>query len=304
MGPRLITRLVIEFLIVADVLLLILLVAGVDRFIAAASAFVGGQLIMVVRVVVAFATNPASYSYLRRYTAVPAWSRVVDDDESAEHELASFFEQHNMTADRAVTITTNAGTSSVGVFVSTDGFVVGVVGPDVDLPVVLSALDDGRFLITSQQVVPVHEALVVNNVRRANARQLLESHVDGLEMLHERGVAPAPSGPETVATALSVEHDAWAQLGPYYGPFLAVGSRWRPILLLVRVPPEALLNIGLKSTGVPLTHTVPTTLPANPVEDPAVEETAVGDDDSGRGHSGRGHSGRGHSGLIPSVVVS
>ena len=277
MGPRLITRLVIEFLIVANLLFLILLVAGVDRFIAATSAFVGGQLIMVVRVAVALAANPASYGYLRRYTAVPAWSHVVASEASTEHELASFFEQHNMTADRAVATTTNVGTSSVDVFVSTDGFVVGVAGPDSESPIVVSALDDGRFLITSQQVVPVHEALVVNNVRRANGRQLLESHVDGLEMLHERGVAPAPSGPETVATALSLEHDAWAQLGPYYGPFLAVGSRWRPLLLLVRVPPEALLGIGLKSTGVPLTHIVPTTLPANPVEDTEVEEIAVED---------------------------
>ena len=74
-GPCLLTRLVIEFLIVADILLLILLVAGVDRFIAAATAFVGGQPIVVVRVAVTFATNPASHGYLRRYTAVPAWSR-------------------------------------------------------------------------------------------------------------------------------------------------------------------------------------------------------------------------------------
>ena len=141
----------------------------------------------------------------------------------------------------------------------------------------MSALDDGRFLSTSQKVVPVHEALVVNNVRRGNARQLLESHVDGLELLHERGVSPAPSGPETVATALALEHDAWAQLGPYYGPFLAVGSRWRPLHLLVRVRPEALLEMGIKSTGVPLTHTVPTPLPMNPVANTAVEGNEVED---------------------------
>jgi hypothetical protein len=286
-GPRLLTRLVIEFLILANLLFLILLAAGSDRFVAAASAFVGGQLIMVVRVAGAFRTNPASHGYLRRYTAVPAWSRVVDADASTQHQLALFFENHNMAPDRAVAVTTNVGTSSADVFVSTDGFVVGVAGPDSDLPVVVSALDDGRFLITSQQVVPVYEALVVNTIHQTDARQLLERHVDGLELLHARGVSPARSGPETVATALALEHDAWAQLGPYYSPFLAVGSRWRPLHLLVHVPPEALLEMGIKSTGVPLTHTAPMPLPANAVtvtaiagraaEDTAVEDTAVED---------------------------
>ena len=276
MGPRLLTRLVIEFLILANVLFLILMVAGVDRFIAAASAFAGGQLIMVLRVVLAYATNPASYGYLRRSTAVPAWSRVVDADESTQHELSSFFEQHNMTADRAVAVTTNVGTSSFDVFVSADGYVVGAVGPESDLPVVVSTLDDGRFLITSPQVVPVHEALVVNNVREANARQLLERHVDGLELLHAQGVSPAPSGPETVAKARALEHDAWSHLGPYYGPFLAVGSRWRLLPLLVSVPSEVLLNIGIRSTGAPLTHSIPTPHRVTPVEATSAEDTAVG----------------------------
>ena len=277
-GPRLLTRLVIEFLILANLLFLILLAAGFDRFVAAATAFVGGQLIMVMRVAVAFTTNPASHGYLRRYTAVPAWSRVVDADVSTQHELASFFENHNMAPDRAVAVTTNVGTSSVDVFVSTDGFVVGVAGPDSGLPVVVSALDDGRFLMTSQQVVPVHETLVVNTVHQTDARQLLERHVDGLELLHARGVSPARSGPETVAAALALEHDAWSQLGPYYGPFLAVGSRWRPLHLLVHVPPQVLLEMGIKSTGVPLTHTAPMPLPTNAVKDTAVVGRAVVED--------------------------
>lgn len=235
---------------VADVLLIILLLVGMDRLLAVTVALLLAQIVMGTRIWAALSLNPLNKAFLDKYTNSRALVRSVTTgaNESLRQEDVAFFEKHNMKHSGAVEVVTDAGRSWSHVFITDDGYVLGVVRTGSPHPMIVSRLGDGRYLTTTHQLVPPHESLIVNNVRRANARQLLETHVGVLETLHGDGVSPVSGDIEAIASILRFEHAAWRQLGSYLGSFLAIGTRWQPLVLHTRIPAATILQRGLGAT--------------------------------------------------------
>lgn len=268
MVPRLLTRLGVEYIIVADVLLVALLFAGMGRVLAVTVALLLAQVLTAARVGMALRFNPVKRSFLDSYTNSTALVRTVKGDKTGGNvrpEVVAFFSKYNMSRAGSIEVVTEVGTSWSHVFVSPDAYVLGAMRSGSPHPMIVSRLSDGRFLATTPQLVPPHESLVVNNVRHGDAHQLLETHVALLERLQGEGVSPVASDEEAIASILGAEHAAWRQLGPYLGSFLAIGTRWRPLLLHTRIPADTILQRGLDSTiSIATTDSVITasTLPA------------------------------------------
>lgn len=239
--PRVLLRLTVEWIAVADIILLGLLLTGSDPLLALSWALLGGILWVIVRVGVAMVANPVNARFLTRYIDEPLHVQPMASNPDDEHDFGDagpFLERHNL--DHVVDLRSHD--SFVSVHTSPDGRVLALLGPGENVPTFVSLLSDGRILVTSNQLVVPHESLIVNHDRRRDARWLVEHHVDVLEELHDSGASPMPADHGAAAQLLLIEHEAWAQLGPFLGPFLNIGTRYAPHLLTIKVPPALMLE--------------------------------------------------------------
>jgi len=110
----------------------------------------------------------------------------------------------------------------------------------------LSELDDGRILHSQKMLVPPHRWLVVNRVSTPDPVRMLVSHLHAVNLLRDKGVQVVAGTPQTVADALSAEHEAYVELGPFLGPYLSVDAASNnPIPLLFRPSAADVLKLGL-----------------------------------------------------------
>lgn len=260
--PRLLVRVALEMAIVAEIVFVGMVVGGAERSLALSWAVVIAQGVVLSRIVIALYTNPVNYRYLRDYVdnrPSLATSRL----ESVEGELAEFLSAHNLVPLATVHGTAGDGHPRADVFQSADRYVLAAVSDGVPTPMFISRVTDGRLLITTNLLVPPHTGLVVNHVRRRRLGILLERHVEVLERLHASGSSPTVAGVDAVAEMMRIEHSAWSDLGPFLGPFLAVGSRFKPLLLQVRIPSSTVLERTIVAPDGPLSRAELVPLPTS-----------------------------------------
>ncbi len=108
--------------------------------------------------------------------------------------------------------------------------------------VVLSGLTDGRLCVTTTYVIPPHERLIVNQERASDVGSVLASHATLLDaIIGQPTIGAVETNAQFIVDLLVLEWDIWDQLGPVFGPFVAVGNRPQPSLLRVRVAAQDVL---------------------------------------------------------------
>ena len=185
---------------------------------------------IVLRLLISCAVNPTSSSYLIRWPRpagplTPAEPTNAGSAVDVALETAGFFSRGAFTEWGGATTNLYDDASRRLVMTSSDHDVI-----------ILTGLDDGRLCITTTNVIPPHERLIVNHDRQSDVGGLLASHgalVD--EVTHKSAARRVDVNAHFVVQLLAIEWDAWDQLGPLYGPFVAVGNRPQPSLLRVRV---------------------------------------------------------------------
>ena len=233
------------------------------------------------RLGLALATNPVGHRYLLGWTDPSAGLRVAQGqgptavavaralDDAGFRFLARLRGSGGLgpTAVDALGPPTDAGDDpppGLDLFQADGGRLLAVHSDDGELTV-LSRLDDGRLLVTSEGFVPPVRPLVVNRlgatrtgdrepdrgsldagadgggVHDAVGRALL-AHVDRLLQLRRLGIEAVATGPPTVAGLARVEWQAWQELGPFLGPLVAIDGRRPGLRLQVRVPAETVLD--------------------------------------------------------------
>lgn len=224
-------RLGVEVVVICALVVGGLFAAGVQvLFIGLALALIAPTFI-VLRLLLSCAINPTSSSYLVRWPRpagplIPAEPTNTGSAVDIALQAAGFFSRGAFVEWGGAT--TNLYDDASSRLVMTGG--------DADV-IILTGLDDGRLCITTTNLIPPHERLIVNHDRQNDLGGLLASHGALLdEVTHSSAARRVDVSAHFVVQLLAIEWDAWDQLGPLYGPFVAVGNRAQPSLLRVRVP--------------------------------------------------------------------
>ncbi len=233
-------RLAIEAGVVCALVLGALVTAEVNTPIVILTGVSTIPTFIVIRLALSFALNPTSSSYLVR------WPRPSGSLSPAEPTNVGSATDIALRA---------AGFLPRGAFCEWGGATTNlyddasctlVLTCHEDDVVVLTGLNDGRLCVTTTYVIPPHERLIVNQERASDVGSVLASHATLLDVVTGQ---PTISAIETTAQfivdLLVLEWDIWDQLGPVFGPFVAVGNRPQPSLLRVRVAPQDVLSRAL-----------------------------------------------------------
>ena len=116
-------------------------------------------------------------------------------------------------------------------------------------------LNDGRCLVTTSTTMIPMADLLINLNPGALPTALLDTHVRAVKAIAAKGLRPVTTGPEVAVDLLLREQEAFAELGPFFAPFLARDRRRSRLGLTVAVPPSELRRLGL---------TVPITIASQP----------------------------------------
>ncbi len=236
---RIASRLFVESAVVAAVALSAALAVELDTVVGVLVAVAAAQAFAFARVVSAVMLNPVNHRYLSRWEDTAHRLQPVDADDLGEGPLdASLVAMGFGPLTRLAR--PEAADSGFDVYASSARLVVVSASRDGEPLVIVSRVSDGRILITTRELVPPHTGVIVNQNRRATMADLIESHVEMLEVLRRQGLHVVEAGHEIVVDQVRLEWQAWDHLGPFIGPFLAVGRRPKPLVLQARVPEHVL----------------------------------------------------------------
>lgn len=236
-------RLAAEAVVVSALTLGALLAAGSDALVALMASAIAFPAFVVLRVALACASNPMTSAALMRWPHPTGSIRPAEQTNigsSVDTALKSFRFSPRGAFDEWGGSTTNIYTRD------TNQVIVGSSEED-DL-LVISALHDDRLVVTTTQLVPPHEKLIVNRQASNDVRTVLSAHVDLIKHLNGDGPPQlVPVSLDDVMRFLAIEWDAWDQIGPLLGPFVAIGQKRQPTLMQVHVSSTEILE----RTGAP-----------------------------------------------------
>lgn len=87
---------------------------------------------------------------------------------------------------------------------------------------VLTALTDGRLLVSSDLLVLPHEGLLVNHQPGWSIDRLIDAHRKVVGVLAARGLETLPASPMIVLELLRIEQASYSALGTWIAPFLCL----------------------------------------------------------------------------------
>lgn len=231
-------RLALEAPVVGALILAISLVLGSGPIAAIATSALGVPGFLVLRVGLALASNPVTSAYLLRWPH-PGSTIAAVEPTCVGTATDTALKQFRFTLRGAFD---EWGGAITNLYTMDSGQIV-VTTSDADDVMAISALGDRRLVVTSTQMVPPHERLIVNRVESPDVRALLTSHLDLLKRIMQQGsIDVLESTMDQVVEVLAIEWDAWDQIGPVLGPFVRIGQRSQPTLLQVHVPSEEILR--------------------------------------------------------------
>lgn len=114
---------------------------------------------------------------------------------------------------------------------------------------VLSALTDGRYLVTTDLLLVPNRLLVVNLQPGRKVDRLVDSHARALAAFAEQGLHPTAASLAMVAAVLRCEQESFAALGPLLGSFLSLDGSTAPWRLAADVAPADLRRLAGRTQG-------------------------------------------------------
>ena len=215
---------------------------------------------LVVRVILSLAVNPVSSSYLIRCprpsgALTPALPTNSGSATDLELRAAGFLPRDAFN---------EWGGATTNLY--DDGSCRQVLTTDGDDVIILTTLSDQRLCLTTSNMIPPHERLVVNHLR-GDVGTLLAGHRELLDELAETQIREIGIDEQSLVDLLVIEWEIWDQIGPLFGPFVDIGHRRQPSLLRVRVPAAEIraraMTTASPTTASPLVRT-PDTTPVQP----------------------------------------
>lgn len=210
--------------------------SGLEPIAALPWAFLLGQIFGLTRLAMAITTNPLTYRYLARYIESPFTFEPLHtpdlateggpnsptDDFSAD--VSAALDGWRLT--RTITVhDPNADPSPVfDLFHSPSGVVLAAVSHFTGSMALMTELDDGRVLHTTDLLVPPHAAMVINTVE-GPPLEIAKAHTRLLAMLTTLEIKPVQTGVRVFADVMAAEHSAYADLGPLLGSVLNIDRR-------------------------------------------------------------------------------
>lgn len=212
-------------------------------------AVLASQLVVVARLGTSLATSPLSVGYLRRFIAHPCELVPLHDAEGLPHEVTDLMYgydlHHNVTVADA-----NVGSTPVfDLFRTADWMVTAAVGRESGTVVLVSMMNDGRILYTSDIGGPPQGELILNVVGGASLSEIALAHRQLIIDLRARGVEPVRSGTSVFAELMVREHSAYAALGPILGSFLELDGSRAPHRVQYRAASQAVLDLAMPTTS-------------------------------------------------------
>ena len=230
-------RLVIETAAVTVLVVVSAFALGFPIVSAVFIAAIAIPVFAVVRLVLGCFTNPVTSSYLARWPH-PSGTVNPTTQTNTGSPIDRALTTHGFTYE--VTLDEWDG-AKTNVYTRESNQIVAMTSSDRDL-VILSGIEDDRLVVTTIQLVPPHEQLVVNQVSEVDPQEVLSNHVGLLKRLTASGHTLQVLTIDHVLELAAIEWDAWDQIGPLLGPFVTIGPRPIPTLLQVRIPPEEILQ--------------------------------------------------------------
>ena len=216
--------------------------SGLEPIAALPWAFLLGQIFGLTRLAVAVTTNPLSYRYLSGYIDSPYSFEPLHvpdfdplghgfdpDSNLAPKEVSAALQGWKLT--RTITVhDPQADPSPIfDLFHSPSGVVLAAVSQITGSLALMTELDDGRVLHTTDLLVPPHPSMVINTVV-GTPMELAEAHTRLLAMLMTLNIKPSQTGVRVFADVMAAEHAAYADLGPLLGSVLNIDGRISPNL--------------------------------------------------------------------------
>ncbi len=195
-----------------------------------------GLICGLTRLSVALTTNPLSYRYLSGYIDSPytfeplhrtdlASNGGADtDDPETPAEVTRALRGWKLS--RTITVhDPNAFPSPVfDLFHSPSGVVLAAVSHATGSIALMSELNDGRVLHTTDLLVPPHPSMVINTIE-GTPMEIAQAHTRLLGMLMSLDIKPVQTGVRVFADVIAAEHSAYADLGPLLGSILNIDGR-------------------------------------------------------------------------------
>jgi len=213
-------------------------------------ALLAGQGIALIRLALAFSTNPLTSSYLRSYT--------VSDPAYAEGPVPG--QPHHISgeviaADLRPTVTVSRGVGPTAavfdLYQSADSLVTCAIGRSTGSISLATAVSDGRVASTTALFVPPNEHLISNIVTNAGVGALLESHRSLFGLLIKQEIRPVAAAPSIWIAAASCEHASYRDLGAHMGVFINVTGLPTFGRLMAQIDPVHVLELALTTHGSP-----------------------------------------------------
>ncbi len=213
--------------------------SGVEPLAALPWACIIGLICGFTRLAVALTTNPLSYRYLSDYIDSPytfqplhrsdiATQGGLDADTSDTPDDVSEA-LRGWKLSRTITVhDPNATPSPVfDLFHSPSDVVLAAVSHATGSLALMSELNDGRILHTTDLLVPPHPSMVINTIE-GTPMELAKAHTRLLGMLMSLDIKPVQTGVRVFADVIAAEHSAYADLGPLLGSVLNIDGRTSP----------------------------------------------------------------------------
>ncbi|MGI9608558.1 MAG: hypothetical protein ACR2P0_20680 [Acidimicrobiales bacterium] len=196
------------------------------------------QVVLILRVAISFRANPIDQRFLAEYleridrlNAVPE----VDVDEAIADQLR----RHRLLPFGSL-VSAEFDDVHVTIHRDTHEMVLALLAPGEEMPTLVTLVEDGRMLVSAATFVPPAPGLIVNVVEPGSVRSMVTEHLAMLAVLSSQSAPPVPATIHTVVEFMRAEHRGWDLLGPWIGPFIAMGGRRRPHLLTVGIDPARL----------------------------------------------------------------
>jgi len=243
---RVIRRLALEGTVAGLAVFCAAFIAELAPVAGAVLAVAAAQTLAVARIGTAVLLNPVNHRYLmawddpsRRLTRTEVGSErdpAIDStlDRNGFHHLVDLVgpdDEHRLY-----------------VYSTVARLIVVSVGEQDEPYVAVSRLSDQRLLVSAADVIPPLSGIILNQCNGAALSKLVESHQERLRSLEDDGHDVLEVDHGAVVEQLHFEWKAWNELGPFIGPFLAVGTQTRPLTMQARIDTEALWE----RTRVPL----------------------------------------------------
>lgn len=193
------------------------------------AAFVAAQALTIGRFVLALRNNPLGYDYLKRYIDSPYRLSALYLSGRPHPESRELLGFH---AVGVVGDPTADPSPEFDLFQTVDQGTTAAVSRASGAVSLFSQLCDGRILVTDSRVVVPHEGLAVNVGAGLHPSRLIPAHNKAITA-SAGGAIPQSDALDLFSRALTLEHTAYCQLGPFLGPFLNLEPKRRVLGRLV-----------------------------------------------------------------------